>query len=82
MTFISYECFRSCAALKSISIPEGVTRLNNLAFRGCESLEKLYIPKNVVNIGEEIIGGYPSDPYTGGAVPGAYRNRPLEICLY
>jgi hypothetical protein len=71
MTFISYECFRSCAALKSISIPEGVTRLNNLAFRGCESLEKLYIPKNVVNIGEEIIGGYPSDPYTGGAVPGA-----------
>lgn len=67
---ISAECFRSCASLKSISIPDGVTSLNYAAFRGCESLEKLYIPHNVASIGEEIIGGYPMDPYTGGAVPG------------
>ena len=70
MKYIPAECFRSCASLKSISIPEGVTVLNYAAFRGCESLEKFYIPHNVVSIGEEIIGGYPIDPYTGGAVPG------------
>jgi len=70
LKYIPAECFRSCASLKSISIPEGVTGLNYAAFRGCESLEKFYIPHNVVSIGEEIIGGYPIDPYTGGAVPG------------
>lgn len=78
ITYISNECFTSCASLRSISLPERVKSIHYQAFKGTLSLEKFYIPKNVTSLGDEILEGYPQDPYTGGAVPQAPGSSHLK----
>ena len=42
--------FEGCASLKSIIIPDGVTRIGTV-FRDCTSLENVTIPESVTYIG-------------------------------
>lgn len=43
--------FQNCAALKSLTIPEKVTNIGNLAFQNCASLEEIEISKAVTTLG-------------------------------
>ena len=38
--------------MTSVSIPEGVTRIGEIAFIGCDGLKSITIPSSVKNIGE------------------------------
>ncbi len=49
-------CFEE-TSLKSIVIPESVTRIYNRAFYECKSLQSIVIPSSVENIGEEVFYG-------------------------
>ena len=42
-----------CKYEKHVTIPEGVTHINNSAFYGCSRLRSLSIPKGVVSIGND-----------------------------
>ena len=43
--------FNDCALLQSLTIPDSVTTIGNVAFSGCKSLKELYIPDSVIEIG-------------------------------
>ena len=43
--------FKNCTSLQSLSIPDSVTKIGNVAFEGCSSLTNLYIPNSVNQIG-------------------------------
>jgi hypothetical protein len=48
---IGEATFWKCAALKEITIPEGITEIVQLAFMSCSSLKTVVVPKNVTAIG-------------------------------
>ncbi len=50
VTSIGYV-FSDCTNLKSVTIPEGVTSIEDYAFSGCASLESVTIPESVTSIG-------------------------------
>ena len=56
MTAITYEMFYACQSLKSIVIPEGVTKIESCAFDNCKNLESVVIPSSVKEIGECAFG--------------------------
>ena len=43
VTMIGYQAFRDCAELTNVTIPEGVTMIDQKAFDGCEGLETVYV---------------------------------------
>ena len=43
--------FRDCTSLKSIEIPEGVTKINRGAFLGCTNLSSVKLPSTVTLLG-------------------------------
>ena len=49
-TRIGYEAFRVCDNLKSITIPNSVTLIEDYAFFGCSSLKSINIPNSVTDI--------------------------------
>ncbi|MDY5810093.1 MAG: leucine-rich repeat domain-containing protein, partial [Coriobacteriales bacterium] len=48
---IRIGAFEECAKLRSVAIPESVTRIHGSAFSGCKSLETVTIPESVTEIG-------------------------------
>jgi len=44
--------FDRCRSLKSIIIPEGVTKIKEGTFHGCTSMESIVIPDSVTEIGD------------------------------
>ena len=52
VTYIGSRAFDECG-LKSISLGNGITRINSLTFRGCKSLQKIDIPEGVEVIDEK-----------------------------
>ena len=56
VTGIDDRAFRSCFALKSITIPEGITNIGTLAFQYCRALTSITIPNSVTNIGQFAFG--------------------------
>ena len=54
---ILYGAFSNCAALTSITIPNGVTSIGNYAFSGCTSLTSFTIPDSVTSIGKFAFSG-------------------------
>ncbi len=49
---IAYGAFRDCKSLKSITIPDSVTSIEEWAFYNCTSLESVTIPDGVTSIGD------------------------------
>ena len=56
VTSIGYEAFKN-TGLKSITIPESVTSISDLAFEGCTGLTSITIPESVTRIGFSAFGG-------------------------
>jgi uncharacterized repeat protein (TIGR02543 family) len=50
-TTISDRTFQSCKALKSVTIPDGVTAIGSFAFYQCYILDSIDIPNSVTSIG-------------------------------
>ena len=48
---IGHSAFDYCSRLSSVTIPEGVTSIENCAFYGCSSLTSVTIPESVTSIG-------------------------------
>lgn len=47
----------ACSALRSISIPDGVTVIDREAFNACSSLTSISIPRSVTSIGMKALSG-------------------------
>ncbi|MDD3382779.1 MAG: leucine-rich repeat protein [Bacilli bacterium] len=54
---LEYGAFYGCTNLTSITIPEGITVLNERVLMGCHSLASIEIPQSVTNIGDYAFGG-------------------------
>lgn len=50
MTELPQYCFRDCAALRSIELPDTITTMGNYAVAGCTSLEKFSVPPMVAEL--------------------------------
>ena len=48
VTTIQYGCFFTCESLRSIVVPEGVTRIGGSAFQRCPALERVTLPSTVL----------------------------------
>ena len=53
LTYIGGGAFYGCSSLKSVTIPNSVTRIGRVAFYGCTSLTSVIIPNSVTSIGYE-----------------------------
>ena len=51
VTAIGESAFESCAGLKSIVLPDGLTGINYKAFYNCTGLQSIHIPESVTFIG-------------------------------
>lgn len=51
ITTIGESAFESCAGLKSIVLPDGLTGINYNAFYNCTGLQSIHIPESVTSIG-------------------------------
>ena len=49
--------FRNCANLKTVTIPDSVTKINNSAFYASTGLTEIEIPNSVTSMGENIFSG-------------------------
>ncbi len=54
---IESMAFMSCRDLKSVVIPEGITKIGDYAFSYCPSLSSVVIPKSVTDVGEYAFSG-------------------------
>ena len=52
VTIISYEVFKGCCSLKSITIPESVTSIGSSAFKGCTNLRNIDLSDSLTTIGK------------------------------
>lgn len=60
---IGYEAFKNCTLLKSIQLPETITRIDNNAFQGCVLLQSIELPVNTTSLGYEAFKGCVSLEY-------------------
>ena len=51
------EAFSNCKSLVSISLPYGLSTIDNRTFSGCTSLANVIIPTSVTSIGEYVFDG-------------------------
>lgn len=54
VTGIRMNGFTSCLNLKSIAIPESVTKINNMAFANCQQLTEIALPQTLKSIGNSV----------------------------
>ena len=57
MKTIGNYAFAVCYYLKSVNLPESVTRIEKYAFSDCTNLTSINIPENVTNIGDGAFSG-------------------------
>lgn len=51
ITVIGLYCFFDCEGMKSVSLPEGIIKIEDQAFAMCKGLTELIIPNSVASIG-------------------------------
>ena len=51
MTSIEGSTFSGCTSLRSVTIPQGVSRIRDLAFMGCTALTAAAVPQGVTSLG-------------------------------
>lgn len=56
------------SSVKSVSIPQGVTNIGEVAFFNCKNLKSIYIPKSVKEIGIGAVGMVPAGEGTGNTI--------------
>ena len=54
---VGYSAFRGCKALTSLTLPEGLTLIDDSAFEGCVMLGKVKMPKSLKTIGVDAFAG-------------------------
>lgn len=57
VTRIGDACFQGNAALKKVTVPEGILSIGDYAFECCSRLEKIYLPDSLSSIGEGAFSG-------------------------
>ena len=65
LEIISLSAFEKCINLKSINIPESVTKIGDDAFNGCSNLELSSLPANLTTIGDKAFYGCNNLKLTG-----------------
>lgn len=60
MTTIEYCTFNGCYAMESVSLPESLTAVGEMAFQDCRSLTDVSIPDNVATIADYAFFSCPS----------------------
>lgn len=50
VVFIGYGAFKGCTGLTSVTIPQGVTKIDNDTFKGCTSLATVNLPSTLAEI--------------------------------
>ena len=74
--------FMSCSSLTELVIPEGVTRIGNLAFSGCLGLKTLILPDSLVHV-RQVVSSLDSleyNVYDGARYIGSKTNPYLYFC--
>lgn len=56
VTMVCYGAFEDCTNLKSVTIPNSITSINQWAFTNCSSLTSIIIPNDVTYIGDAAFG--------------------------
>ena len=54
---IPAKAFTGCVSLRSLEIPESVTRIGSCAFQDCRQLTAMVVPNSVTNIGQGAFSG-------------------------
>lgn len=57
VTVIGTYAFRGCTKLKSISLPKGITKIDNFAFYLSSLIEEIVVPDGCLTIGGSAFGG-------------------------
>ncbi len=57
VTQIDDESFLVCKTLKTVTLPDSLTKINYGAFAGCKNLKSISIPRNVSEIGSGAFSG-------------------------
>ncbi|MBQ8357474.1 MAG: leucine-rich repeat protein, partial [Clostridia bacterium] len=57
VTTVAGGAFAACAGVTALSLPEGLTTLDDKALMGCEDLTQLVIPSTVTELGETVLYG-------------------------
>lgn len=58
-TTIGARAFENCISLKSIKLPETITKIDRYAFKGAYNLESINLPNGITSIGEHAFAGTP-----------------------
>jgi len=72
VTVIGASAFQGCAKLTGVTIPDGITDIEDYAFRDCTSLTGITIPNGVFNIGTGAF--YGCSCLTGITIPNSVAN--------
>lgn len=54
---VPVSCFKDCADLSSVTLGEGLTRIDNNAFQGCSSLTSVSLPSTLTQMGSYAFSG-------------------------
>ena len=75
--------FKSCLNLVSITLPDGITRIDSSAFKGCGYLAAVNIPEGVESIGNKAFEGcYLSEGITLPASVTSIGERCFAVCSF
>ena len=77
VTFIGWSAFEDCSGLRSLTLPESITKIEHFAFRGCD---------NLTNVVFENTNGWwyanDSDPTSGTEILAADLQNPEIAATY
>ena len=71
VTSIGEGAFYGCDKLQSVTLGNGVTRINSCVFEGCSSLKSIVIPDGVTSIGD---GAFSGSGLTSIVIPDSVTN--------